>query len=358
MVENHLGWERDHRHESGLFWSDDDRDGGEFSISGTGLRPTLNSYLYGEARAIARVAAESGRTDLADRFAGKAAEIKHLVEERLWDPRDGFFKAIPLDSREARVPSWDFAAMDPSRNVRGCTASPWYFCLPGPGFERAWGQLADPRGFLAEHGLTTAEQRHPRFSLSYEGHECQWNGPSWPYATAVTLTALATLLAAPTPKPVGAADYLRELLRYARASHRRLPDGRRVPWIDENLDPLTGDWIARTRLSSWENGTWSAKKGGYERGKDYNHSTFCDLVIAGLVGLQPSAGDTLSVSPMLPEGTWDSFCLDRVICHGKEVTVVWDRNGDRYGRGSGLAVFVDGEERSRAAGLTGFTVTL
>ena len=25
-------------------------------------------------------------------------------------------------------------------------------------------------------------------------------------------------------------------------------------------------------------------KGGKERGKDYNHSTFCDLIINGLIG--------------------------------------------------------------------------
>jgi hypothetical protein len=27
-----------------------------------------------------------------------------------------------------------------------------------------------------------------------------------------------------------------------------------------------------------------------ERGKDHNHSTFCDLIISGLVGIRPRAG--------------------------------------------------------------------
>jgi len=242
MIENYQGWERDNLHESGLFWSEDDRDGGELSVSGSGLRPTLNSYLYGEARAIEVVARESGRVDLAEQYASKAARIKRLVQERLWDPRDRFFKVIPLASQDGRVQSWDFGAMDPARNVRELHGYvPWYFGLPDAGFEAAWAEILDPRGFRAEHGLTTAEQRHPRFALSYEGHECQWNGPSWPFATSVTLTALATLLATYSQSHLGRADYLRELLRYARASHLRLPDGRLVPWIDENINPLTGD---------------------------------------------------------------------------------------------------------------------
>jgi hypothetical protein len=70
------------------------------------------------------------------------------------------------------------------RELHGFT--PWYFHLPerGAGYEVAWKQLMDPEGFRAPFGPTTAEQRHPRFTISYTGHECQWNGPSWPFATA------------------------------------------------------------------------------------------------------------------------------------------------------------------------------
>ena len=73
------------------------------------------------------------------------------------------------------------------RELHGFT--PWYFNLPDPTIRVAWKQLMDPQGFFAPFGPTTAEQRHPGFKLAYAGHECQWNGPSWPYATAVTLTA-------------------------------------------------------------------------------------------------------------------------------------------------------------------------
>ena len=37
----------------------------------------------------------------------------------------------------------------------------------------------------------------------------------------------------------------------------------------------------------------------------YNHSSFCDLVITGLVGLRPRADDLLEMNPLIPAGTWD-----------------------------------------------------
>jgi len=46
----------------GLFWSDDDRDAMERSISGCGLRPTLNSYMFANAYALARIAKMPGIT--------------------------------------------------------------------------------------------------------------------------------------------------------------------------------------------------------------------------------------------------------------------------------------------------------
>ncbi len=107
------------------------------------------------------------------------------------------------------------------------------------------------------------------------------------------------------------------------------------PWIDETLNPYTGDWMARTLLKQ-------RRQAPDERGKDYNHSTFCDLVISGLVGLRPRADDVVEVDPLLPEGEWDWFCLDHVPYHGRVLTVIWDRDGTHYGRGAGMQVLVDG----------------
>jgi len=237
------------------------------------------------------------------------------------------------------------------RELHGYT--PWYFNLPdaGEGCEVAWGQLTDPNGFYAPFGPTTAEQRHPRFAVSYEGHQCQWNGPSWPLSTSVTLAALANVLNNYKQDAITKADYFEMLSIYTKSHSLTREDGRVVPWIDENLNPFTGDWIARSCLKTWKDGTWDPGKGGKERGKDYNHSSYCDLIITGLVGLRPRADDIVEVNPLLPADTWDWFCLDSVLYHGRIITILWDKAGNKYGKGRGLSVFADGEKIASADSL-------
>ena len=94
-----------------------------------------------------------------------------------------------------------------------------------------------------------------------------------------------------------------------------------------------------------------------ERGKDYNHSTYCDLVISGLVGLRPRADDTVEVNPLVP-GSWNFFCLDQVRYHGRWLTILWDKTGERYHRGTGLRVFADGKEIAASETLSGMTAPL
>ena len=344
LVKNYQAWEKDRLTGDGLFWQVDDRDGMEVSIGKSGKRATINSYMFGEAQAIAQIAKLAGKKEIAAEYEGKAARLRQLVEQKLWDAEAKFFKTQPK-SEQGDAPLVNV------RELHGYT--PWYFHLPerGKGYEVAWKQLMDPQGFSAPFGPTTAEQRHPGFRLSYEGHECQWNGPGWPYATAVTLTAMANVLNDYEQDAIGKGDYFQSLKTYAHSHHRTLDDGRVVSWIDENLNPKTGDWISRTRLKSWRNGTWDGGKGGVERGKDYNHSTYCDLVITGLVGLRPRADDVVEVNPLLPEGTWDSFCLDKVAYHGRTLTILWDKTGEKYGKGKGLRVFADGREIAAADSL-------
>jgi hypothetical protein len=50
------------------------------------------------------------------------------------------------------------------------------------------------------------------------------------------------------------------------------------------------------------------------------------------------------VNPLLPDDTWDYFCLDGVSYHGRTLTILYDKTGKRYGRGAGLRLFADGKE--------------
>ncbi len=346
LIRNYEEWEKSRLEPDGLFWQIDDRDGMEVSIGGSGKRATINSYMYGDAVAIAKMAVLAGREEVAKRYREKAERIKTLVQTRLWDRDAEFFKTLPRDKQ----------SLVDVRELHGYT--PWYFNLPDQGYEQAWKQLMDAQGFYAPFGPTTAEQKHPKFAVSYQGHECQWNGPSWPYATSVTLTALANVLNNYEQDVVTKADYFKLLTIYAKSHSLQREDGRIVPWIDENLNPQTGDWLSRTRLKTWKNGAWDPGKGGKERGKDYNHSTYCDLVISGLVGLHPRANDTVEVHPLVPPDTWDWFCLDNVLYHGRVLTILWDKTGDKYGHGQGLRVFANGRQIAQSDFLGRVTGTL
>jgi hypothetical protein len=237
--------------------------------------------------------------------------------------------------------------------------TPWFCYLPEARFDVAWTQLMDPKGFFAPFGPTTVEQRDPRFAIAYTGHECQWNGPSWPYSTSITLTALANLLNARAEAHPGARGFFETLKIYAKSQHRLEEDGQVHPWIDENLNPFTGDWLSRTRLKTWQNGTWSSEKGGVERGKDYNHSTFNDIVITGLVGFRPDiSGGRITVHPMVPPGALEYFCLDDVQYGGSRLAILWDATGSRYHQGAGFHLYTDGREIFHQTTLTPVSVPL
>ena len=323
LVADYRNWEQEKRLESGLYWQHDVWDAMEESISGSrrdkNIRPTINSYMYGNARAIAEVSRLAERDELAAEFAAKAAEIRRLTLEHLWDDEAKFFKV-----RHEKGPLADV------REAIGFL--PWYFGLPerDHGYEAAWAQLTDPEGFWAPLGLTTAERRHPEFRSHGIG-TCEWDGALWPFATSQTLTALGNVLREYPQEHVARRDYFDAFITYVRSQHY---DG--LPYIGEYQDEVTGQWL----------------KGRDPRSRWYNHSTFADLLINGIVGLRPRADDVLEVDPLLPVGAWRWFCLDGVRYHGRDVTVLWDSDGTRYGRGAGLHVLVNGREIAKADGLT------
>ncbi|CAK4828146.1 unnamed protein product [Aphanomyces euteiches] len=145
-------------------------------------------------------------------------------------------------------------------------------------------------------------------------------------------------------------DYV-QLLRIYAKSHRRVTgNGETIPWIDENLDPFTGQWIARTKLHERSD----ANK---DRGEDYNHSTYCDLIISGLIGIVPSLDNILDVRPLVP-GEWDYFCLENVAYRGRTISIYYDRFGTQYGGDKGFRVIIDGIECLRLPNVGPFTLKL
>jgi len=331
LVRDYQKWEEEKLLPNGLFWQYDVRDGMEESISGSrkakNARPTINSYMYGNAQAISKIAKMAGDMDLSEKFHKKAVQIKDLVQKNLWDNDAKFFKV--------RFENGQFSD---AREEIGFI--PWYFNLPpvssvedrNGGFDEAWLQAIDPNGFKAPFGLTTAERRHPKFRTHGVGG-CEWDGAVWPFATSQTLVAMANLLRnyprvflSKTRAGAGLSskDYFDAILTYAKA-HRK--NGK--PYIGEYQDENTGAWL----------------KGDNPRSRYYNHSTFCDLVISGLIGLCPRNDNVIVVHPLIPAGpsgagTWKWFALDNVYYRGKIMTIIWDETGEKYKKGKGLSVYV------------------
>ena len=317
------GWEvgRHHvgRNDCGLFEITDNFEGSEMSLGGDGYRPLVNSAMYGEALALARLCRLAGDAGKAADYARKASELEAIIKKYLWNEERSFFTTMRTDF-----------AQSPVRELHGY--APWYFGMPLAGYEKAWDPIMREDGFRAPFGLTFPERSAGGFAISYEGHECQWNGPSWPFATSVALTALAKHLQGSVTSGVPGGTFAELLSQYARQHRRMREDGATMPWIDENVNPFTGDWISRTIILKTPKMKARFAK---ERGKDYNHSTFCDLVISGLVGFLPHADGTFDVKPLAPR-EWEWFTLKNLRHCGHVVEI-------DYRRARGLVVKVDGK---------------
>jgi len=341
LKKNYEAWEkRQFVPEVGLFWQNGHDDGMEFNINSrqttdilrgaNGYRPGFNAYMWADALAIARIARLAGNERTANLFEAKAAGLKVKLQKLLWDPERDFF--FPMSIRDEQdkdgnvvkkhtltYQSGRFAGSPHGREEHGYI--PWQFNLPDPGHESAWKFLMDRDYFCADYGPTTVERNDPMFLLQKSC--CWWSGQSWPYSTAQTLKALANLLQNYKQNYVSRADYAKMLHIFA-ISHRKA--GR--PYLAEALHPDTGSFEGHD---------------SYNHSEHYFHSSFNDLVITGLIGLKTRNDDTLEIDPLAPAG-WNYFALDDVSYRGHRLSIIWDKDGSRYGKGAGLRVLTDGLE--------------
>ncbi|WP_447642950.1 MULTISPECIES: MGH1-like glycoside hydrolase domain-containing protein [Chitinophagaceae] len=321
LVADYTGWEEERKSKEKLFWQYDVRDAMEETISGSrrekNLRPSINGYMYGNAVALSKMALLNNHPNDAKLYANKANTIKQGVQQKLWNTGSHFF--------EVKKEKGDTL----SNTMEEIGFIPWYFNLPDKEYSAAWDKLMDSKHFNAPKGITTADISDPAFR-SHGCCKCEWDGAVWPFATSQTLTAMANLLNNYKQQEVSKEDYFVQLTKYAQSQHK---NGK--PYIGEYMDQNTGTWLTPD-----------------ERGRYYNHSTFNDLVITGLVGLRPRQDNIIDVNPLVPAGKWDWFALDNVLYHGRTLAIVWDKTGHKYGKGKGLSVWVDGKKIAYAGTLT------
>ncbi|MGL5849199.1 MAG: MGH1-like glycoside hydrolase domain-containing protein, partial [Phycicoccus sp.] len=272
------GWDPQFDPSTGLYWQTPVWDAMEYTASsyqsddpyhgGAGYRPTLNAYQYGDARAIAELARLGGDPATADRYDASATALRDAQERLLWDPDRRFYAHVMRDDNPGRVRIAD-------RELIGYL--PWAFGMAPAENVAAWEQLQDPQGFGAPYGPTTVERRSSFFMKDAEVGCCRWSGPSWPYATSQTLTALGALLTEyPEQDTIGAADFT-ELLRAYALTQRKNGE----PYVAEAHHPDEDRWLYD----------------GAGHSEDYNHSTYTDLVLSTLIGIRGQQGDTVRVDP-------------------------------------------------------------
>lgn len=325
LKQNFFKWQQEKELPNGMYCQIDDRDGMEYSIGGSGIRPTINSYMYGDAIALLKIAKLLGESADEKFFREKAEQLKKDINTKLWDESAQFYKTASAENEK----------LVDVRELVGYV--PWYFNIPDEEKSVAWKFLNDENFFAAPFGPTTAERNHRDFMKEFD-HECLWNGPSWPFATSQTLTALGNLLCNYDKSNMRKSDYFNLLKQFA-SCHYIEEDGVKRPFIDENLDPFTGRWLARSILRKWFESGFQR-----ERGEDYNHSTFCDLVLSGLVGIRCRDDDVLVINPLFEEENLDYMCADGVLYHGNRICVLFDKSGKKYNMGKGFSVYLNGEK--------------
>ncbi len=289
---------------------------------GDAFRPTINSYMYGNAMAISKIAALKGDNATSREYFQKAVNLKSTVEKNLWNDSLRHF-TDRFKQNNQYVHYWDFIR---GRELAGMT--PWYFDLPAdsPVYNAAWKHVLDTNQLLGKYGLRTNEPSYQyyfkQFVYNFGQRGSQWNGPSWPYQSSQVITGMANLLNDYSQDVVTASDYVK-LLRLFTQQHF-LPEGK----IDlvENYDPNNGGPIV---YFYWSN--------------HYNHSSYNNLVISGLCGIRPSAGDTLTIHPLVDKSI-SYFYLGDLLYHGHSLAVVYDREGNKYHVGKGLTAYVDGKK--------------
>lgn len=303
-------------------------------MGGYAYRPSINAYQFANALAIAQLAQLAGRKDVAAEYESRAAHLRTATLQQLWNPALGHFTDVYQRSTKY-VEAGTFIR---GRELVGFV--PWMYNLPTaepgeadrPDYNSAWRHVLKRDELAGPYGLRTVEPTYARYLHQYRYDaatglpECQWNGPAWPFQTSQALTGMANLLQAPKQSAATVDDYVHLLRQYTRL--HLLENG--TSDIQEDYNPDTGKPIV-----------------GLPRSHHYNHSTYNDLILSGLIGIRPRTDDVLELNPLLPtSGSAEQpiryFALEDLRYHGRDLAIVYDVDGRRYGRGAGLSVFSSG----------------
>lgn len=300
---------------------------------GDAFRPSINSFQYANARAIANLALATGDTATAATYNARAEALQGNFTASLWNSTFQHFIDRYYVSNEY-VTYWDFIR---GRELVGLTPWAWDVVPDEEVYAQAWQHALDTADLRTPAGLSTVEPSYEYYMRQYRydavsgKKECQWNGPIWPFQTTSVLNGLSNLLDHYTQSVITTSDYVTLLKLYAELHYNNGELN-----LVEDYYPNNGSALVQLA-----------------RSPHYFHSGFIDLVLGGLVGIRPRSDDFLEINPLVDASvTW--FRVDNVLYHGHNVSVQWDVDGSHYGT-TGLVVAVDGEQVNSSSTLTRLT---
>ncbi len=332
LFENYFKvWVDTHFTENGLFWSIDDREGTEYSISGTtpdmkfgkGLRPLMNACMYGDAIALSKFSTNPKF------YLDFASKLKEKIDAKLWDGE--FYKAVHPTSEDFSR-QIDYCDIPEGCNAKELTSyAPWVYGMPDTDKAFVFDYLKDKNVFNSKMGLSSAERSHPRFM--YPVHKpCSWNGKVWPFSTSIAINAIIKAFDDGYKINLDNKDLYSFIQTYAQM-HYMIEDGKRYNYIGEVMLPDQHVWHAH----EWFKGKdVPITNGGADRGRDYNHSTFIDLVLRGLCGINVKS-NTLNVNPRI-DGVWDWFKIENLTFKRQTYNVYYDKTGKVFNKGAGVII--------------------
>ena len=274
-------------------------------------------YLHMNAAALSLIYGCLQDVEQSETFREIAGRIHSAVLTRMWDQDLRFFRDLTPD--HTRVPVMSVVGFDP-----------FMAGIAGEEHLGIFEHLSNPREFASAYPLPSVSMDCPLFAADarFAGehikgeHGCVWNGPTWPFTNSTVLMSLAEV----SRRFGHRHDHLFADLfgRYTRLMYR---DGDiALPDVVEHYNSLTGAPISQE--------------------EDYFHSSWIDLVVTGLAGLQVGEG-TAAVDP-IPCGL-DYFDLDGVVVRGRRIRIAWrDLSAGPDELEPGLSVWVDGQLAARS----------
>jgi len=289
------------------------------------------AYLYGNANAVAQAYRFIENETQARQFDDIARQIRENCLAKMWDDADRFCYAVREDDN----------AVARTREIVGFYPFMSRLIPDEPRFMAMLKYLVDPDEFWTTWPPATASKSCPAYTPEIgvwpaaggKRHDCMWNGPFWPHAASVMLDVVAAVIQ----------DYRQEYVTPEHFWHM--------------FDRYTHVQFEGNDLSNPVTYEYYNGETGFPEGiPDYFHSTYCDLIIKYLVGLQPDNTDEIIIRPI--PGHVSRFALRGVRYRGHDLDIVYSDRRNLFGQRRGLTVWVDGQRAGRANGLKTLTIQL